>query len=178
MSNPFSGIINSTIKTTFNNAIDALLENTACSVPCQVTYGDTKFTDCSNCILNPVTGRSSNKYQTGGLAPFSFGQCPVCAGEGKIPDIQTKAIQLCLIWDYKDWLNWQGVDNRTLAKDGFVQSISRVDETLSDIKRANFITLNTDLGEYVHHKFERYGEPSPIGFGDDRYIITMWKAMS
>jgi hypothetical protein len=177
MTNPFSGLINAAMKQQFNNAIDAMLEDAACVVPCTITYGDTKFTDCPNCIFSSTTGRSSNRYQTGGPAPFSFGQCPVCYGEGRIPDVQTSEINLALIWDYRDWYGWNGADARTLASQGMVQSISRIDLTLTDIKRANFITLNTDLSQYVNHKFTREGEPTPIGFGDDRYIMTMWKAV-
>lgn len=173
--NPFTGIITPALKTTFNNAIDAMLEATACTVPCQITYGDTKFTDCPNCIFSAHTGRSSNRYQSGGPQPFSFGNCPVCYGKGKIPDEQTESIDLIILWDYKDWIGFQGTEARTLAKDGFCQSMSNLVDTITAIKKAKYILLNTDLDLYIHHRFERYGEPNPIGFGSDRYLITTWK---
>ena len=177
MTNPFTGIISSAFKNHFYNAIDALLENTACTVPCQIVNGDTKFTDCPNCEYSPALGRSSNKYTTGGPIPFSFGICPYCKGVGRIPEESTETIYLALIWDYRDWINWTGVDARTLSEQGYVQSISILADTYTKIKSAKSIIMNTSLENYKHHKFARFGEPNPIGLGDDRYIMTMWKAI-
>ncbi len=177
MSNPFTGIITSDMKLLFTNAIDAMLESTACTVPCRLIYGNTKFTDCSNCIISPVGGRSSNRYQSGGPAPFSFGQCPVCFGLGKIPDEQTEVVNLSVIWDYRDWISFAGVDAKTLSKEGFVQTISSLSDTLVNIKRAKSLIIDTDIEKYVHHRFDRHGEPNPIGLGADTYIVTMWKSI-
>jgi len=176
--NPFVGIVSASFKQSFNNAIDSLLENTACTVPCQVINGDTLFTDCPNCEYSPTFGRSSNKYTTGGPIPFSFGICPYCKGAGRLASENTSIIYLALIWDYKDWIGWSGVEARTLADKGFVQSISILIDTYTIIKNAKSIILNTDIELYKHRKFQRYGEPNPLGLGDDRYILTMWQAIS
>ena len=62
MANPFSGIITSDFKTLFTNMIDALLEDAALTVPCQLTYEGTKWTLCPNCLLSPVTSKSSYNF--------------------------------------------------------------------------------------------------------------------
>ncbi len=81
--NPFLGIISPAFKATFTNAIDALLEDTALTVPCRLIYGNTNPTVCANCIFDPLTGRSSSIYLAGGPIPFANGQiCPWCHGEG------------------------------------------------------------------------------------------------
>lgn len=174
--NYFDGIISASFKTIFTDAIDSLLSNTACTVPCQIIDGDTKFTDCPNCQYSPTTGRSSNKYTVGGPIPFSFGVCPYCKGAGRIPTESTLTIYLALIWNYHDWINWTGIDARILSEQGMVQSISKLKDTYTKIKNAKSILLNTDIDKYKHHRFERYGEPNPIGLGSDRYVLTMWKA--
>lgn len=77
--NPFSGIITSGMKTMFSNALSSLLLNTACTTPCRIIYGSTKFTDCVNCIYDAIGQKSSNRYQDGGPIPFQLGTlCPVC----------------------------------------------------------------------------------------------------
>ena len=64
MSNPFSGIITTEFKTLFTNMIDSLLEDDALTVPCRLTYEGTKFTLCTNCVPNPISGRSTNTCGT------------------------------------------------------------------------------------------------------------------
>ena len=39
MANPFSGIIDSSLKSVFNNAISAILEDDALTVACTLEYG-------------------------------------------------------------------------------------------------------------------------------------------
>ncbi len=265
MPNPFSGIITSDMKTIFNNAIDALLEDSACMVPCTVYYGDTNNTDCPNCLFNVVTGRSSGLWTfigyrvtgngdgddgspngiyedagelngqryyvrqdgafvlwwrsgaaewyiavasddfdsgfwwvagvgniestyapvtytgnpivtiTGGPIEFHGGTCPYCHGRGVIPNIQTETIYLMPIWDYRDWVNWSGTVEGSRYPEGFVQTMSKMADTITQIKKAKEIIIDTDIEAYVHHRFTRYGEPNPCGFGDDRYIFTIWK---
>ena len=43
MVNPFSGIIDSSLKTVFNNAISAILENDALTIACTLDYGITRY---------------------------------------------------------------------------------------------------------------------------------------
>ena len=80
MVNPFSGIINDEIKALFKNAISALLDDAALTVPCTLMYGG-KFATCSNCIYDPIGKKSANRYLSGGPIPFNNGQiCPFCHG--------------------------------------------------------------------------------------------------
>lgn len=174
MSNPFSGLITSEFKTLFTNAIDSLLESSAFALPCRLIFGDTKWTDCPNCIWNSATQKSSNKYQSGGPIPFYAGICPYCHGVGRIPDEQTTTAYLIPIWDYRDWVGWYGTNAQTRYPDGGVQTISKI-TTITDIKRAREVVINTDIEKYSHYLFTRDGEPTPVGLGSDNYIFTMWK---
>lgn len=162
------------MKTLFTNAIDALLEDDACMVPCRLIFEGTKFTDCPNCILSVSTKVSSNKYQTGGPMPFNTGICPYCQNRGLIRDEQTETVYLLPIWDYKDWVGWKGSSEKSRYANGSVQTMSAM-STISNLKRAKEIIINTDIEKYTHHRFTIDGEPTPIGFGADSYIFTMWK---
>ena len=81
---------------------------------------------------------------------------------------------LIVIWNYKDFVGWKGVPDNTTIPFGHCQTMSAL-STLSNIKKAKEIILNTDLSAYVKHRFERMGEPNPIGLGNDAYVITTWK---
>ena len=174
MPNPFLGIITSEMKTLFTNAIDALLEDDACMVPCTLIFGDTRWTDCSNCVFDAARNRSSNKYQAGGPILFNHGVCPYCHGVGGFPlAANTETVYLMPLWDYKEWIDWQGSSEKSRSAAGLVQTISKM-STISNLKRAKEVIINTTIEKYTHHRFTRHGEPTPCGFGNDAYIFTMW----
>ena len=84
MTNPFAGIISSDFKNLYINAIDALLEETALTLPCRLRYaGQQNQNFCNNCVYDPITKLSSNIYNGSGPNPFpDNGVCPVCFGNG------------------------------------------------------------------------------------------------
>jgi hypothetical protein len=166
--NFFNGLITTQFKQLHADAITELV--TGCAVPCQLIYGNTLFTDCVNCIYDPIGNKSSNRYLTGGPSPFT-GVCPVCFGQGKIPSEHTESISLSVIYDYKSWLPTPVEVN---SPKGFIQTLS-VLATMDEIKEAKEIIANTDLNSYVKSRFERYGEPQPCGLGQATIIATMWK---
>ena len=170
----FTGIISSSFKTLFTNAIDSLLEDTALTVPCQLIFADSDIVECTNCYLDTMTGRSNGNYKTGGPIPFTQGTCPYCYGVGTLATDNTTNLNLIVIWNYKEWIGWNNIPDNTMVPFGYCQTLSKL-STLSDIKRAKEILLNTDLSIYVKHKFNRISEPNPIGLGGDNYIVTMWK---
>ena len=174
MSNPFAGLITAQFKEAFNNAIDALLEDSALTVPCQLIFTNTSFTDCPNCLYDSMSGRSSNIYNSTGPIPFANGNCPYCHGIGTTATDNTKPIHLMVIWNYRDWIGWNGIPDNSMTPFGQVQTLSKL-STLSDIKSAQEIILDTDIQRYVKHRFQRAGEPNPVGLGADSYIATIWK---
>ena len=170
----FTGIITSAMKTLYTDAIDSLLEDTACTVPCRLIYGGADaWSYCNNCLWSTVRNRSSGVYNGTGPQSFSVGNCPVCNGRGKIPSDSTETIYVIPLWNYKDWIWSQGTIDVQFSY-GFVQTISKL-TTLDEIKRAKEMVLDTDIEAYEKHRYQRHGEPNPIGFGASSYIFTMWK---
>ena len=168
----FEDIITTQFKQLFKDAISALLEDGALTVPCTLIYGITQWTPCPNCVLNVATGKSSGIYLAGGPIPFYNGSCPVCFGEGRHAETEEEAdVYLGVIWDFKKFIN---VGGNTLYQNGYIQTLSKID-TITKLKKAKEILVNTDIGDYVKHKFSRDSEPTPIGLGEDAFILTMWK---
>jgi len=171
MSNPFTNIINSTLKTTFNDAINAMLASDGLTLPCRLNFGVTKYESCDNCLYDPIGKKSSNFFMSGAPIPFRSGQtCPMCDGTGKRAVVTTETINLMVLWQYKDWID---IGAEIRSPEGMVQTISSID-TLPDIKRAKSVIIDTDIEKLVKHEFVRDGEPTPAGLGRDNFIVTMW----
>lgn len=178
MSNPFSGILTTAFKTTFVNAIDALLENDALTLPCQYIFADTDMEECPNCIFDAISGRSSGQYKAGGPISFTHGNCPYCYGVGLINTDSTLNTHLVILFDYKQWIGWNGVSDNTMVPFGQVQTLSKLSSSLVNIRRAKELLIDTNILQYVRHRFTRISEPNPLGLGGDDYIVTMWKRLS
>lgn len=171
--NPFAGIISSEFKLLFKDAISALLLDAALTVPCQFIYGVTKYTQCTNCVYNAATGKSSNIYLSGGAVPFNQGSCPVCNGEGRLSVTTTEDdIYLGVIYNHKKWLPMRG--SSVLTPEDYVQTLCSI-TLLPKIMKAKEIIINTDIKNYVKQRFVLDGQPQPAGLGEDAFIFAMWK---
>jgi len=53
----------SAVKTLYNSMMDSLVSSTGLAVPCNVVHEDPKGSGCPNCYINPVTGRSSSRFE-------------------------------------------------------------------------------------------------------------------
>ena len=170
--NPFAGIITPELKQLHKFMIDAILEDTALTVPCTLIYNATKYTECSNCIINNITGKSSGKYKTGGPIAFTNGQCPYCNGVGKVKVESTDTIYLLSIWDSKKWIIPSEL--ATKVADIAVQTMSKM-TTYPQITRCSQLQIDTKIENFGIPRFERMCNPQPLGWGDDNWIITTWK---
>ncbi len=171
--NPFSKLISPLFKKTFTNAVNALLEDTAATVPCKLIYSSGKYESCPNCLINPVTGKSSGVYNGSGPISFSTNQCPYCLGVGKKEVKEEEEIYLMVVWDSKKWMQMASTIQNP---EGFVQTFCNIDK-MPKLKRAKEIYINTNIDNYIHAKYVRNGEPEPCGccVGDEAFIVTMWK---
>ena len=175
MNNPFSSIISPELKQVFNDAIDSLLEQNALTVPCRLKYaGQQNSTYCNNCIYDPISQLSANIYNSTGPNPFAEGSiCPVCMGNGSTRNDKsaTTIIHLAVLFDSKYFIKSSKYLN---IPDGMVQTIC-LTQHLPEIRNANEMIMDTNIESYGNYTYERAGDPEPVGLGDHRYIITMWK---
>lgn len=174
MSNPFENVITKEFKQLYNNAIDGLLHQDALSIPCKLKYSGQQNTSlCNNCIFDPISKLSSNIYNGNGPRSFNEGTiCPICNGIGLTRSDAYEIIYMAVLFDSKYWLNW--ASNTVKISDGMVQSICLA-SYLPKIRNANEVIFDTNLEKYGNYTYNRAGDPSPVGLGDNRYIITMWQ---
>lgn len=165
-------IITNELKTLYKTMIDSLLEENALSLPCKLIYEHSNKTQCNNCDIDPLSGRSANIYKTGGPVNFINGQlCPVCGGDGYLFDKKEENINLLVIFQYKYWINFNTNIN---SPDGIIQTICGM-EHLPKIKNANRLLIDSDLTGVTRNLFSRFSDPEPAGFGESSYIFTFWK---
>jgi hypothetical protein len=174
MANPFEGLISAEYKNIYNQAIDSLLSTTGLTVPCVISYGSSNNNPCNNCIFDPISIRSANRYN--GTGPVSFTTdtvCPVCNGYGLIDKASEETIYMAVLFDSKYWFNWSTKADAVNIADGMVQTICSI-SLLPKIKNAQYITIDKNIANYGGYTYATAGDPQPCGFGDNRYIVTMW----
>lgn len=165
----------SALKTLYANSMDNFLSDSGLVIPCTLKYSDIgKDTICPNCIFDPISRLSSNRYNGDGPISFPAGSiCPVCKGEGTIQgSAKIENVNLAVIFDHKYFLNWSG-GNIADIPTGTVQTICKID-LVAKIIRANSIIIDTNLAQYGSYEYVRSGDPSPCGLGDHRYITALW----
>lgn len=172
----FSGIITAAHKQTFKDMINALLEDTALTVPCKLVYENTKLQQCPNCLYDSISGRSSNQYEVGGPIPFINGQiCPYCAGVGSLSFVNEEQLYLGIIKPAFFGMAPLELENVNFV-DGKIQSLCNV-SYYAKIKNASYIIIDTNITDLTLNKYIRYRDPIPMGFGDNSFIVTTWQSV-
>ena len=172
MVNPFSGIVDDSFKSLFNNAITAILEDDALTVSCTLDYGVTRYESCVNCLYDPIGQKSSNRFQHGGPVPFPFGTiCPLCSGGGKRPITSSENVNLAVIFEPRQFLEMSTPVN---TADGYIQTLARRIMT-PKLQRAKEIIVSTDSSGFFSHRYQRVSEPLPIGLGNNEFVLCTWR---
>lgn len=172
--NIFSNLLNNQLKNTFNDAIDAIISNKGLAVPCKLIYsGQTSKTYCNNCIFDPISQLSSAIYNGSGPSPFpDYAVCPVCLGHGLSFSDSSEVLYIATIFDSKYFVNI-GADTAQIA-DSLAQTLCAI-TYLSKIRNASEIIFDTSIEQYGSYRYERYSDPTPLGFGEHKYISTTWR---
>lgn len=177
MSNPFQNIISAELKSLYDNAIDAIVNEGGLAVPCGLSYSGQQIQNfCNNCVYDPITKLSANIYNGTGPNYFPDGSvCPVCMGNGTTDTdtlVNTSTVYLAVILNPKDFFP---ISNQIAnITDGYIQTICNI-QLAPQLRNAVGLTLLTDINNYGNYEYERSSDPTPAGFGSHRYIITMWK---
>lgn len=142
-----------------------LINNNFIGNSCTINYPPRRVS-CDNCVTNHFGGHSSNVYKPGGPAPFNFGNCPLCGGNGYHEEVDTDTVRLRIYWQRKDWIKIASV----VLPDADVQIIGFLTD-LPKVRRAAEIIL-FDKVSNEQWKFALSGEPFPHGFGKNRYFVA------
>lgn len=168
MSNPFSGIITGEMKTLWKNMIDALLEDDALTLPCRLVYEGAKE--------DPISG--GNPVDPIGNKPgavFLHGSPRYVVHAEETEDASsTTTLNLCVIWDSREWLRTAVAESLINVPGVHIQTVCKIDD-LVELKRIDKLVVDTDLEGKVRHVFQRAAEPEPCGFGASTHCVIMWK---
>lgn len=133
-------------------------------INCKLYYPP-KRVACS-CTTNPVSGGSSNKFFGSGPAPFNFGQCALCGGDGYTEEIVSETIKFRVYYTPKDFIKIVNVE----VPQGAIQIIGRQSDMPSFL-RANEIEPNSDKAGFKSERYKRLGNCHPHGFKRRRYFV-------
>ncbi len=153
----------------YYDAVDFFINDNHIGKACTLIMPPKKTT-CDNCVTNSFGGQSSNVYKHGGPAPFNFGNCPLCGGNG-FKETEVKVpIRLRIYWSKKDWIRIVGNINVTDAEVmviGFASDLTR-------FRQASEMLL---VNEQTHLdlRFATISSPFPWGFGKNRYFVSYLK---
>jgi hypothetical protein len=152
----------------YYEACDFFLDNDHIGKSCTLVYPPKK-TECSNCTFNNLGGTSTNVYRHGGPAPFNFGRCPMCGGNGYKETEVTAQINLRVYWRNRDWIKVANIN----VPDAEVQIIGYLAD-LQKVRQAIEIRL-VDERTQGDWRMNLAGEPFPHGFGKNKYFIAHLK---
>lgn len=119
--------------------------------------------ECTNCIYDPISKRSTGIYKTGGPRPFTKGVCPHCRGIGREDSKTESTIRCVVIWNPKEWIDilpevmdWK-VPRNMIQLWGYYSDVPALLE-------ADTIIVAKDLRDIVKYVCRRVGQPVPKGF--------------
>jgi hypothetical protein len=159
-----SGVFNQ-----YYEAVDWLINNNYTGHSCTLVYPPKK-TVCENCTVNIIGGSSTNTYKHGGPAPFSFGNCPLCGGNGYHEEEVTGTLRVRIYWEKQAWKKYASVN----IDDAEAMIIGYLSDLPNLIKANEIILINKQ--EYANIRMVLTGQPFPHGFGKDRYFIAFLKS--
>ena len=160
-------IITAEFKKLFEIAIDQIISDTGLTTKCTLYFDSSNNMLCNNCIIDHISGRSSNRYNNTGPSPFGNGSvCPVCVGFWYKNITKQEDIYLALLLDSKSWVNWGSIN---------VKIPNLAAQTLSDISTQNSIMSCTYMTLYNQQsRYQKASHPELLGFSNKKYILTNW----
>lgn len=158
--------------TKYQEACDWFINDSHIGQICTLIYPPKKIV-CSNCTS--LTGSStSNVYRHGGPAPFRFGNCPLCGGNGYSEQEVTGSLRMRVYFSRKDWIRISGsssivTNNADAMGIGFLSDLSNLQKAIE------IILVKDEINTKFRSKL--LGSPQPHGFGKNRYFIAFFEAV-
>jgi hypothetical protein len=155
----------------YKEFVDYLLSDEHFSKNCTLVYPPLR-TECPNCTINMVGSSVINTYRHGGPAPFNFGDCSMCGGQGYKEVEHTGSLRLRIYWNRKDWIK---IVKSIVLNDADVMVIGNMSD-LRKFKQAIEILLITSQNN-AEYRTVLVGQPTPWGFSQDKYFIAYLKGV-
>lgn len=161
--------VGSEVWTAYYDCADFFIDDTHIGNNFTINYPPKRIA-CDNCVINPIGGGSTNVYHHGGPAPFSYGPCPLCGGNGYKEEVTTATVRLRMYTRQKDWVKIGGNIN---IPDADVQIIGYLSD-MSKLQMADTL-IYTDSGTGNTWTYQLAGELFTHGFGKNKYFVGYLK---
>ena len=95
----------------------------------------------------------------------------MCNGQGKKPVISTEDIKVIIVYNPKEFVNY---DTSVNVQEGTIQTMAKL-SLMSKFQRAKTLKASTDINDVFTRTYERIDEPTPCGFGNSTFCVCTWK---
>lgn len=162
----------------YNETVDMLNSSTGFGIKCKLVYPP-NLMECPNCVINTMTGKSSNLYKAGGPLSFDNGVCPFCNGEGLYSSEVSEYIYLRYYANSDLGGNTRMGDFKVITGNvviavGDALTYGQLTD-MPKIKRAIYCIMPYDQQGYETFKYQLMAEPAIHGFKKNRYFKAIWK---
>ena len=82
-------------------------------------------------------------------------------------------MRLAVIFEPKEFLQLNAPVN---TADGYIQTLAKKTMT-PKLQKAKEIIVATDLSGQFSHRYQRVSEPSPIGLGNNEFVLCTWRRL-
>ena len=158
----FNNILSPQLLDFYDDAIRGLINSL--KIPCWIYNPVTKWVDCS--CDDSVFNNSPNPFIKGKLTTA----CTICGGNQKVEEETVIDTNLCVVFDYK---KFDKVANIVQVSKADAYTLCEINE-VQLIKRSKYIVLDKDQEALKTRKFKMAGEPTPIGFRNNFYLV-LWE---
>lgn len=140
-----------------------------------VLYYPEKRTECPNCYMSSIGGRSRSVsvYKPGGPIVFVDGQpCPYCGGQGFISSTVAETINARIYLEPEKWAKQMSI----ALPVGSIMTISDM-ETATKIRQADYMRpLYNNLESHVTDNYYRVGDVYSNSFklNPQKYVTVFW----
>ena len=147
--------------------MDYMLEDDNWSRTCTIYFPPIKEA-CSNCVN--LAGQTSNAYQSGGPAPFSFNSCQYCGGDRIREKEVTDTIRLRIYWQKRDWVKTGNISLQNAA----CMVVGKKEDLHLLLKMSEIELVSEETTLKMRYTLE--GQPFFHGLGKKNYFIAYLKS--
>lgn len=172
--------LNDSVKQVIQQALDDLLVDSSLGglgKTCLLIYPP-RLTPCSNCVIDPVSGRSSNFPRNGCGQPFLPGQaCPLCGGKGTVETEMSESIVMGCNWEPKKFVTPLPMINVRLPFSYLETKFYLVD--MPKVLKAAYLIFQVTEAPYGKQKFKLASEPGDrSNIIQNRYAYAVWERIN
>lgn len=152
---------------------------TTAGKPCKLFFTPTTIA-CANCVSDAIGHKTSNRWRSGGPAPFDLGTlCPVCGGTNQLTTENSKTITMNCSFRIAEWASSKGVGPRSPTNIRIPDGMAITRGFLTDmpaIMQAKYAILNCNIEPYLHYRYVLDSELNdPNKIVQNRYFKCMWR---